>query len=148
MKKIDTHSKATVIILLILPLLLSGCSITRNLPKDEVLYRGIKETIVENEDKTPAGDAALAEVEAALACKPNNSFFGSSSMKWPFPFGLWIYNDFVNSRKKVGKWIFDKLAAKPVFISTVNPELRTKIAQNLLHDYGFFNGTDERQLQS
>lgn len=140
MKKIDTHSKAIVIILLILPLLLSGCSITRNLPKDEVLYRGIKETIVENEDKTPAGDAALAEVEAALACKPNNSFFGSSSMKWPFPFGLWIYNDFVNSKKKVGKWIFDKLAAKPVFISTVNPELRTKIAQNVLHDYGFFNG--------
>ncbi len=126
--------------LLLLPLLV-GCSITRNLPEDEVLYRGIKETIVENEDKTQAGDNALTEVKAALAAKPNNSFFGSSSLKWPFPFGLWIYNDFVHAKTKFGKWIFDKLAAKPVYISTVNPELRSKIAQNVLHDYGFFNGT-------
>ena len=121
--------------------LLPSCSITRNLPEGEVLYRGIDKIEVENRDETEGGKEALAEAEAALASKPNNAFFGSSSLKWPFPIGLWIYNDFIHAEKKVGKWIFERFAAKPVFISTVNPELRAKVAENLLHDYGYFNGT-------
>lgn len=141
MGKETRHIKATRILLTILPFLLFGCSTTRNLPEGEILYRGIKKTIVENEDKSTGGGDALSEVEAALACKPNNSLFGSSSRTYPLPLGLWIYNDFVKYKKGLGKWIFNKLAAKPVFISTVNPELRSEIAQNLLHDYGYFNGT-------
>ena len=121
--------------------LLPSCSITRNLPEGEVLYRGIDKIEVENRDETEGGEEALAEAEAALASKPNNAFFGSSSLKWPFPIGLWIYNDFIHAEKKVGKWIFERFAAKPVFISTVNPELRAKVSENLLHDYGYFNGT-------
>ena len=34
-----------------------------------------------------------------------------------------MYNAFVNRKGKVGKWIFNKLASKPVFINTVNPEV-------------------------
>lgn len=139
MKGLRKYNRSVVCLVALL--LLASCSITRNLPEDEVLYRGIKEIQVENRDNTAHGETAYAEAEAALACKPNNSFFGSSSMKFPFPFGLWVYNDFVNARKKVGKWIFDKFAAKPVYISTVNPELRVRMAENLLHDYGYFNGT-------
>lgn len=139
--KIITERFITGIQLCFFLLLLAGCSTTRNLPEGEVLYRGIKETNVTDRDKTPFGTDALAEVEAALACPPNNSLFGSSSKTFPFPFGLWMYNDFVHAKKGIGKWIFNKLASKPVFISTVNPDLRTKIATNLLHDYGYFNGT-------
>ena len=120
--------------------LLSSCSITRNLPEGEVLYRGIDKIEVENLDESDEGEEALAEAKAALASKPNNAFFGSSSLKWPFPIGLWIYNDFVHAEKKMGKWIFERFASKPVFISTVNPELRAKVSENLLHDYGYFNG--------
>ena len=37
--------------------------------------------------------------------------------------------------------MFNRLAANPpVFISTVNPEVRIKVATNLLRDYGYFNG--------
>lgn len=126
---------------LILCLAIVSCSTTKNLPEGETLYTGIKKTTIINNDKTAASENALSEVDAALACPPNNALLGSSSKRIPFPFGLWMYNSFVKYEKGLGKWIFNKMAAKPVFISTVNPELRAKVATNLLHDYGYFNGT-------
>lgn len=127
---------------------LFSCSTTKNLPEGEVLYTGIKKIDVTHDDKTTAGEDALAEVEGALAYPPNNALLGSSSIRVPFPFGLWVYNAFVNKKGKVGKWIFDKLAAKPVFISTVNPDVRIKVAQNLLKEYGYFNGTTSFQVDT
>ena len=127
--------------LVIVIILFSACSTTRNLPDGEVLYTGIRKIAIQNEDSTKAGQAALEEIEAALAYPPNNAIFGSSSLRTPFPFGLWIYNGFVNKKSKFSKWIFNKLAAKPVLISTVSPDVRTKVVQNLLREYGYFNGT-------
>ena len=49
-------------ILYLLLLLFTACSTTRNLPEGEVLYTGIKKTVVENRDVSAAGDEALAEV--------------------------------------------------------------------------------------
>lgn len=126
---------------------LSSCSTTKNLPEGEVLYTGIRKIEVFDEDKSRAGEEALSEVEGALKYPPNNALLGSSSIRFPLPFGLWIYNAFVHKKGKVGKWIFNKLAAKPVFISTVNPEVRTKVARNLLNEYGYFDGaTDFRVI--
>jgi len=130
------------IFLLVFSLLLStGCSTTKNLPEGEVLYTGIKKIEVQDEDKSQEGDEAMAEVEAALSYPPNNSLFGSSTKRIPLPIGLWIYNGFKKYRGGIGKWIFDKFAAKPVFISTVNPDVRTAIAHNLLRENGYFDGT-------
>ncbi len=106
--------------------LLVSCSTTKNLPEGEILYTGIQRIDVKNEDNTPAGETALGEVEAALAYPPNNALLGSSSIRIPLPFGLWVYNAFVNKKGKVGKWIFEKLASKPVLITTVNPEVRVR----------------------
>lgn len=123
-------------------LFLASCSTTRNLPEGEQLYTGQKGINIENQGKGAVANEAMTEVEAALAKAPNNAFFGSSSMRIPFPRGLWVYNAFVNnSEKGFGKWMFKRFAANPVYISTVNPELRAKLATNLLRDYGFFNGT-------
>lgn len=137
------HKQHTYIIALFLSvvLLLTGCSTTKNLPADEVLYIGIKKIEVTNEDKSTDGTEALAEIEAALNYPPNNALLGSSSIRMPFPFGLWMYNAFVNKKGKVNQWIFKKLAAKPVYINTVKPEVRTKVAYNLLREYGYFNGS-------
>lgn len=121
-------------------LLLSACSTTRNLPEEETLYTGIKRIEYVNDSALKKTEAALDEVEAALAYPPNNAIFGSSSYRFPFPFGLWVYNTFVNRQKGVGKWIFNTFASEPVYMSAVNPEVRSKIATNLLHDYGFFRG--------
>ena len=123
-------------------ILMSACSTTKNLPEGETLYTGIDKLEVLNEDKTEAGVLALTEVEAALAYAPNNSIFGSSSMRWPLPIGLWVYNGFekYQDKKGVGRWIFDHLGKSPVLMSSVNGETRAKVATNLLHDYGYFNG--------
>jgi len=121
-------------------LFLTACSTTRNLPEDETLYTGMKKTVVENRDASKAGDEALEEVYAALAVPPNNALFGSSSVRVPFPFGLWMYNAFKKSEKGLGRWMFNRFASEPVLISTVNPDVRIKVARNLLRDYGYFNG--------
>ena len=120
----------------------TACSTTRNLPEGETLYTGIDKLEVVNEDKTLAGVTALTEVEAALAYAPNNAILGSSSLRWPVPFGLWVYNAFeqYQDKKGVGRWIFDHLGKSPVLMSSVNGETRAKVATNLLHDYGYFNG--------
>ena len=70
----------------LLAFLLTSCSTTKNLPEGAVLYTGIKKIEVKNEDKTKPGEAALEEVEAALAYPPNNALLGSSSIRVPFPF--------------------------------------------------------------
>lgn len=126
---------------LLLLLLFASCSTTKHLPEGEVLYTGSK-TVVENRSQTRLGESTMTEVNAALAKTPSTKMFGIL----PIPFGMWVYNDFVKYQKGVGKWIFNKFAANPpVFISTVNPEIRVKVAANLLHDYGYFNGTVKYQ---
>lgn len=119
---------------------LVGCSTTKNLPEGEVLYIGQKKTLIDHEMSGRVGDLALSELEGAINKAPNNSFMGSTRVRTPFPIGLWIYNSKVNAKHGFGKWIFRTFAAKPIFISGVNPEIRAKIGTNILHDFGYFNG--------
>ena len=125
--------------------ILAGCSTTKHLPEGEILYTGQKPMIVLNRSETAVGEVAMEEVEAALATAPNNSLLGSSTIRYPFPLGLWIYNGFQKYEKGLGKWIFNRFAATPVLLSTVNPDIRQKAATNLLRDYGYFNGTVSHQ---
>ena len=80
------------------------------------------------------------EVDAVLAYPPNNSIFGSSSMTFPWKFGLWTYNSLHDTESKLGKWIFKHFSTEPVLISKVSPEMRCKVATNTLHNYGYFKG--------
>mgnify|MGYP004442056799 FL=1 len=82
-------------------LLLAGCSTTKHLPEGEILYTGQKKMIVENRSTTPVGETAMEEVEAALATAPNNSLLGSSTIRIPFPMGLWIYKAFLIFNKAI-----------------------------------------------
>lgn len=125
---------------IIMLLTLSACSTTKNLPEGETLYTGIKDIHVNEKDISENGEKTLEEVTAAVSVAPNNSFFGSAKHRIPIPFGLWVYNNFQKYEKGLGRWIFRKLAATPVTVSSVNPETRTKIASNLLKDYGYFDG--------
>ena len=135
-------------LIILLCCLLASCSVTKNLPEGEKLYVGIDRMEVLNEDKTEAGITALTEVEASLAYPPNNAVFGSSSMRWPIPFGLWVYSGFekYKDKKGVGRWIYDHMAKSPVLMSNVNAETRVKVAGNLLRDYGFFNGSVKHEI--
>ena len=131
-------------------LMLTGCSSTKNLPLDETLYVGIKEVKVTNKDKSEVGLQAMEEIEAALDYPPNTSIMGSSYYRHPFALGLWIFNGFqkYQDQKGLGNWILRKLGTTPVYMSTVRPETRAKIATNLLHDFGFFNGTVTHQVDT
>ncbi len=121
--------------------LLTACSLTRNLQEGETLYTGIKKLSVEDKDKSAHGATTLEEVEAALSYPPNGAIFGSSSLRNPFQIGLWTYNAWVNHQNNwFGKWIFNTFASKPVYVRTVNPATRVKVAQNVLRNYGYFSG--------
>ena len=138
--KITTCSVVTCVMLLLL-WLASACSTTSKLPEGEILYTGIKKIEVLDDDGTDGAADAIDEVNAALKQKPNGSIFGSSRWTYPWPpFRLFLYNKYIDSEKKFGKWVFDKFATPPVLISSVNPEMRVAAATNLLHDYGYFNG--------
>lgn len=119
----------------------ASCSTTSNLPEDETLYTGIKSIDVEGKKGTAAESTALTEVEAALAYAPNNSFMGSSSVRFPLPIGLWIYNEFVDNQETwLSKWLFKSFGSTPRTISQANPSTRSKVATNLLQNYGYFQG--------
>jgi outer membrane protein assembly factor BamA len=119
---------------------LLSCSVTRHLPEGEILYTGSRTQVI-GDSRSPAARYALEEAEAALACAPNNALFGSSSLRTPLPAGLWIYNALVNRKGAVARWLFGRLAAKPVFISTVNPSVRAAVARNVLRENGYFDAT-------
>ena len=137
----NNRTPLTTVAVMALVLWLVSCSTTSNLPEGEILYTGMKKTVVVDNDGTDGAADALDEVNAALKQKPNGSIFGSSRMTWPWPpFRLFLYNKFINADKKLGKWIFDRFATPPVLLSSVNPEMRSAAATNLLHDYGYFNG--------
>lgn len=139
-KVIVIHNMKRLIIYIVGLILFAACSTTKHLPEGEILYTGQKSIIVENRHATPVGETAMEEVEAALAKAPNNAFLGSSTIRIPFPMGLWIYSGFGKYEKGFGKWIFNRFAATPVLMSSVNPEIRQRAAANLLRDYGYFNG--------
>lgn len=129
-------------------IMLAACSTTKHLPEGETLYLGLKKVNIVNEDKSPAAENALEEVNGAISIAPNNAIFVNPNVRFPIPFGLWIYNRFERYENGFGHWIFKKLAAKPVLVSTVNPDTRVKVATNLLHDYGYFNGKVTYQVDS
>ena len=65
--------------------LFTSCSTTKNLPEGAVLYTGIKKIEVKNEDKTKPGEAALEEVEAALAIPPTTPCWEAPRSGCPSP---------------------------------------------------------------
>lgn len=126
-----------------------GCSTTKNLPSGHQLYVGIGKTKLLNQDKSHAGQQALSEVEDLLAVKPNGSILGSASASMPKqPFGLWIYNSLVGDSAVISKWIFDKFAAKPVFVSHVKADNRCKVATNILREHGYFNAKVTNEVET
>ena len=111
-----------------------SCSTTKNIPEDDQLYTGLTKM------KNSHFSETMAEIEAALACAPNGSLFGSSYYRSPLQFRLWTWNAFVNSESKLSQWITKNFAKEPVLMSWVNPELRASVAQSVLKNHGYFHG--------
>ncbi|MBO4593591.1 MAG: BamA/TamA family outer membrane protein [Bacteroidaceae bacterium] len=95
----------------------------------------VEATKVNDED---ALESVEEEIESVIAYPPNNSFFGSSRLRTPLPIGLWAYNAWGESEKGLGHWLFKIVGSQPVLISSVSPDTRAKVAENVLRNHGFF----------
>ena len=92
----------------------TSCSTTRRLGADDVLYTGVKKIdIVPSEgEKVPSGVAE--EVKNAVNVRPNNSLsWLSPYYRYPFPLGLWVYNNWSNPPKGFKHWLYEKLVEEP-----------------------------------
>jgi len=127
-------------------LVITGCSTTKRIPEGEMLYTGIKKVkiIPPEGEKTPSGIAS--EINEAVAYPPNYAILGSSSLKFPLPYGLWVWNNWPNPEKGFKHWLFKKLATEPVLVSDVRPQLRVKSVDDLLDDNGYFRGKASYEL--
>ena len=129
--------------LLAAALLLAGCSTTRRLAEGEALYTGVKKIRFEPDSGVHVLSSAESAVKAPLSVPPNNPLY-SPYIRTPLPIGLWAWN-YLYTPKESGlkHWLFNRLAKEPVLVSEVQPELRVKMAGDILGNYGYF-GSDAR----
>lgn len=121
-----------------------ACSTTRRLEDGEVLYTGVKSITVNPTDGEKIPAALLSDLNQSVAVRPNNStplLYPYSKLRYPFPVGLWLYNNWSDSVKGVKKWIYNWLVSDPVLISDVHARQRMKMAEQILADNGYFGST-------
>lgn len=125
--------------------LFASCSTTRRIPDGEILYTGVKkvEIIPAKGEVAPSG--MVDDVKNAVKVAPNNCLI-SPSIRYPFPLGLWVYNNWSNPDHGLKHWLYEKLVEEPVLVSDVRPELRVKMIDEILDDNGFFHGHADYEL--
>lgn len=125
---------------LMLIAIMASCSTTRRLGADEVLYTGVKKIDIVVPDGQKSAPGLDGQVKNAVNVAPNNSLI-SPYLRYPFPLGLWVYNNWSNPPHGFKHWLYEKLVAEPVLISDVRPEVRTKMIDEILDNNGYFRGT-------
>lgn len=128
-----------IIPIIIAAVALASCSSTSNMDADEVLYTGIKTIDYTSGSYDDYTVAIQEEIDAALACAPNGSLLGSSSLVTPFPLRLWIYNAYANSTSGFGTWMRKTFGSEYVYLSSVTPDVRCLVAKNVLRSWGYFD---------
>lgn len=120
---------------------------TKNIPEDDQLFTGLKKITYQREASDSSDfTSTQEEVEAALATAPNGSIFGSSYYRVPFSLGVNIWNHYKDSETGFGKWMFKSFGKQPVLMSWVNPVLRASVAQSVLRNHGYLNGSVDYQV--
>ena len=132
--------KRNSVLYIIVAVLLSSCSMTKNIPEDDQLFIGLTKIAYENYEQNDNFTQTQEEVEAALATAPNGAIFGSSYHRMPFSLGVSIWNHYSGKDSGFAKWMTKSFGKQPVLMSWVNPELRTSVARSVLRNHGYFNG--------
>ena len=118
-------------------LLFFSCSTTKKLTDGEVLYTGVKKMKIETPPKLKLKGPEKSALTSPMSYPPNNPLF-APYVRSPFPIGLWVYNWHIKKEKGLKWWLYRKLVKEPVLISDVQPELRLKMVENNMKDFGFF----------
>ncbi len=132
---------------ILLVLLLSGCSTTKRIPEGEMLYNGLALKMT-----APPGVKIPGEVKSdvmkSINVKPNNALpLLTPYKRYPFPLGLWVYNNWNDSARGLKGWLYRRLVADPVLVSEVKPEARVKMLKSILDDNGYFSSTVEYEIK-
>lgn len=135
---------SSAMIAAVILLLMSACSTTRRIPEGELLYTGTK-AVKYNNDSVVVPAALKSTIASTVDVAPNN-YWKLLSWRYPFPLGLWVYNNWPNPPKGFKHWIYEKLVEEPVLVSDVRPEVRVKMIDEMLDNNGFFSGTASYEL--
>lgn len=134
-----------LIIPIVSALLISACSTTRRLGEEDILYTGVKRTAIVPDSGQTLAPGLSDNVKETVNVKPNNCLI-SPSVRYPFPLGLWVYNNWPNPPKGFRHWLYEKLVEEPVLISDVRPEVRTEMIDQILDNHGYFRGHASYEL--
>ena len=127
--------------------LVAGCSTTKRLGQDEVLYTGVRKITIEADSGVHMPSYVESAVKNPLSVKPNNPLY-SPYIRTPLPVGLWAYNYLYTEKTKGFKhWLYERLAKDPVLVSSVQPELRIQMVSDILANYGYFGSRAEYETR-
>ena len=128
-------------------LVAASCSTTRRIPEGEHLYTGLKgiDYVYATDTTKHIPDAVSGNIGDMVDVAPNNYW---KLMKWryPFPLGLWVYNNWSNPPKGLKHWLYEKLVEEPVLVSEVRPEVRVHMIEQALKNSGYFRGKATYEL--
>lgn len=128
-------------------LVAASCSTTRRIPEGEHLYTGLKgiDYVYATDTTKRIPDAVAGNIGDMVDVAPNNYW---KLMKWryPFPLGLWVYNNWSNPPKGLKHWLYEKLVEEPVLVSEVRPEVRVHMIEQALKNNGYFRGKATYEL--
>jgi len=125
-------------------MLFAACSTTRRIPEGEYLFTGNKKVQYVLQPDSAGRPQKLPEglgeaIGDAIAAEPNN-YIRLLDWRYPFPLGLWVYNNWNPDSKGLKHWLYEKLVEQPVLVSEVRPELRVHVLDDLLDNNGYFRG--------
>lgn len=108
--------------LLILALTLVGvsCSTTRRIPDDDLLYTGVKRIEYTAPDSVRLSADMKDDIAEAVNVAPNN-YWKLLKWRYPFPLGLWVYNNWPNPEKGFRHWLYESWSMSPSLLATCAP---------------------------
>lgn len=135
------RSALCITALSLLVAMISSCSTTKRIPEGEMLYNGLHLKVNSPDTVKLLGDIR-SDLIKSVNVKPNNALpFLTPFRRYPFPLGLWIYNNWNDSAKGVKGWLYRKLVQEPVLVSDVRPEVRVKMLKTILDNNGYFDSS-------
>ena len=138
MKRIEKYLLVYTAVMAVL--MAASCSTTRRIPDDEILYTGVKGITIAPSDSMKVPAAMASSIKSAVDVAPNN-YWKLVGWRYPFPLGLWVYNNWPNPKSGFRHWLYEKLVEEPVLVSDVRPEVRTHMIEQILDNNGYFRGT-------
>ena len=123
----------------------TSCSTTRRLPNGEQLYIGTKKIEYTADESSPVPPELRSQIKDAVHVSPNN-YLKLFDWRYPFPLGLWVYNNWPNPESGFRHWMYETFVEEPVLVSDVRPHVRTKMIEQMLANNGYFRAKASYEL--